>query len=101
MAVLQALLVTVLWASSWVLIKIGQQANLPPLTFAGLRYTLAFLVLAPLVLFNRVHRQALAGLPDASWRRLALLGLLLYAVTQGAQFVVVPEFADCFVVICF
>ena len=38
---LQALLVTFLWSTSWVLIKIGF-ADIPPLTFAGLRYTLAF-----------------------------------------------------------
>lgn len=40
-AVLQALLVTFLWSTSWVLIKIGL-ADIPALTFAGLRYVLAF-----------------------------------------------------------
>ena len=48
-AVLQALLVTFLWSTSWVLIKIGL-ADIPALTFAGLRYVLAFLVLIPLYL---------------------------------------------------
>ena len=86
-AILQAILVTVLWASSWVLIKLGLQADLPPLTFAGLRYTLAFMVLLPFVLLNPAHRRALSTLPGATWRRLALLGLLLYTLTQGAQFV--------------
>ena len=86
-AILQALLVTVLWASSWVLIKFGLQADLSPLTFAGLRYTLAFLVLLPFALANPERRRALAALPGATWRRLALLGLLLYTLTQGAQFV--------------
>ena len=43
-AVLQALLVTFLWSTSWVLIKIGL-ADIPALTFAGLRYVLALLVL--------------------------------------------------------
>lgn len=86
-AILQSLLVTVLWASSWVLIKFGLQADLPPLTFAGLRYTLAFLVLLPFALANPERRRSLAALPGATWRRLALLGLLLYTLTQGAQFV--------------
>ena len=86
-AIVQALLVTMLWASSWVLIKVGLQADLPPLTFAGLRYTLAFLALLPFVLFNPVQRRALGGLSGATWRRLALLGVLLYTLTQGAQFV--------------
>ena len=86
-AILQSLLVTLLWASSWVLIKFGLQADLPPLTFAGLRYTLAFLVLLPFALANPERRRSLAALPGATWRRLALLGLLLYTLTQGAQFV--------------
>lgn len=42
---LQALFVTFLWSTSWVLIKIGLSDDLPPLTFAGLRYSLAALVL--------------------------------------------------------
>jgi len=46
-AIFHALLVTFLWSTSWILIKIGLQNRLPPLTFAGFRYTLASLVLAP------------------------------------------------------
>lgn len=81
-AVLQALLVTLLWSSSWVLIKIGL-AEIPALTFAGLRYGLAFLCLLPLALRRRAEWRALNR---AAWARLGLLGLLMYAVTQGAQF---------------
>jgi drug/metabolite transporter (DMT)-like permease len=51
-SVFQAVFVTVLWASSWVLIKLGLRASLPALTFAGLRYTLAFVFLAPFVLLS-------------------------------------------------
>ncbi|MBP8001461.1 MAG: EamA family transporter [Chloroflexi bacterium] len=86
-AILQAVLVTFLWSTSWVLIKIGLQVNLPALTFAGLRYTLAFLCLAPLVLSNRQHRATLRQLPRATWGQLLLLGVVYYAVTQGSQFV--------------
>ncbi len=82
--VLQALLVTFLWSSSWVLIKIGLR-DLPPLPFAGLRYALAFLCLLPLALRARPRKQ-LRRLAAGQWLRLALLGLLFYAVTQGAQF---------------
>lgn len=81
-----ALLVTLLWSTSWVLIKLGlEQLELPPLSFAGLRYVLAALVLLPLALpalrrLGAWHGQRhLAG-------RVIVLGLLLYAVTQGAQF---------------
>jgi drug/metabolite transporter (DMT)-like permease len=86
-AVLQALLVTFLWSTSWVFIKIGLQTDLPALTFAGLRYTLAFLCLLPFALINPVHRNILLTLPKATWRKLFLLGIVFYTLTQGAQFV--------------
>lgn len=60
-AVLLALFVTFLWSTSWVLIKLGLQASLPPVTFAGLRYTLAFLCLLPFVLMNPSHRTMIRG----------------------------------------
>jgi len=85
-AVLQALFVTFLWSSSWVLIKFGLE-EIPALTFAGLRYGLAFLILAPFVLTARELRNSLAGLTTAGWLRLSALGLLFYTLTQGAQFV--------------
>jgi drug/metabolite transporter (DMT)-like permease len=81
---LLALLVTVLWSTSWVLIRIGLE-DIPPLSFAGLRYTLAFLCLLPFATRSRQLeplRRASAGI----WLRLILLGILFYAVTQGAQF---------------
>jgi drug/metabolite transporter (DMT)-like permease len=84
--VLQALFVTFLWSSSWVLIKFGLE-EIPPLTFAGLRYGLAFLILAPFVLGVRELRKSLAGLTTSGWLRLVALGVLFYALTQGAQFV--------------
>jgi drug/metabolite transporter (DMT)-like permease len=83
-AMLQALLVTFLWSSSVILIKIGL-ADIPALPFAGLRYGVAFLCLLPFAL--RPGRLAtLRGLSAAAWGRLALLGLLFYSVTQGAHF---------------
>jgi drug/metabolite transporter (DMT)-like permease len=83
-AVLQALLVTFLWSTSWVLIKIGL-ADIPAITFAGLRYSLAFLCLLPFAL-RPAHLDPLRSLSRGAWARLVALGLLFYAVTQGAQF---------------
>lgn len=85
-AILIAILVTVLWSSSWVLIKIGLRHSLPAVTFAGLRYTLAFLCLAPFVLLNSSHRQALKRLSRREWFRLSLLGVVYYTLTQSAIF---------------
>lgn len=83
-AVLQALFVTFLWSTSWVFIKFGL-ADIPALTFAGLRYSLAFLCLLPLAL-RPAHRQPLRHLTGWGWVRLVGLGLLFYTVTQGTQF---------------
>jgi len=83
-AVLQALFVTFLWSTSWVLIKIGLD-EIPALTFAGLRYFFAFLTLFPLLL-RRDLRQSVSRLSRREWLLLALLGIVMYTLTQGAQF---------------
>lgn len=84
--VLSALLVTFLWSTSWVLIKIGLD-DLPPLTFAGLRYTLAAAVLLVAALAAPRTRRALVGIPGPLRWRIVWLGVVMYAVTQAAQFV--------------
>ena len=83
-AVLQALFVTLLWSTSWVLIKFGLE-DIPPVTFAGLRYFLAFLALVP---FYRRSQSAtpLRALTRRDWLSLVGLGLLYYTITQGSQF---------------
>jgi drug/metabolite transporter (DMT)-like permease len=83
-AVVQALLVTLLWSTSWVLIKFGLK-DIPALTFAGLRYSLAFLVLLPFVL-RPAQLRVLKSQPAWLWIWLVVLGLLYYTVTQGTQF---------------
>jgi drug/metabolite transporter (DMT)-like permease len=84
-SVIIALFVVFLWATSWVFIKIGLQ-EIPALTFAGLRYTLAFIFLLPVV-FLTIRGSALRSISKRSWSQLIFLGLLLYSVTQGAIFV--------------
>jgi drug/metabolite transporter (DMT)-like permease len=83
-AVWQALFVTFLWSTSWVLIKFGL-VDIPALTFAGLRYGLAFLCLLPFT-FRPAYLTTLRTLTLRDWLRLIGLGLIFYAVTQGAQF---------------
>ncbi len=83
-AVFQALFVTFLWSTSWVLIKIGL-VDIPALTFAGLRYGLAFLCLLPFF-FRSGGIDEVRRLNGGGWAGLLGLGLIFYAVTQGAQF---------------
>lgn len=83
---LQALFVTFLWSTSWVLIKLGLE-QIPAVGFAGMRYTLAFLLLAPALMASAARRAELRRLTRSDWLRLSLLGVVLYSLTQGAQFV--------------
>lgn len=83
-AVGQALLVTLLWSSSYVLIKIGLE-EIPALTFAGLRYAIAAAALLPLFLY-RDEAASIRQLSRRDLGLLVLLGLLFYTATQGAQF---------------
>lgn len=84
-AVFQALFVVFLWATSWVFVKIGLK-DIPPVTFAGLRYFTAFLILAAFLFFNEAKHEV-KQLSKRMWQRLVLLGILMYAATQGAVFV--------------
>ncbi len=86
-AVLTALFVTFLWATSWVIIKIGLRDNIPPLTFAGLRYSLAALCLLPIVLRQPKLRNSVRRFSLRQWQLLIVLGLVYIGVAQGAQFV--------------
>lgn len=83
-AILLAILVTFLWSTSFVIIKIGL-AEIPPLTFAGLRYTIAFICLLPFA-FTRKNSLIIKNLEKRDWYKLILLGFLFYAFTQGTQF---------------
>jgi drug/metabolite transporter (DMT)-like permease len=85
-AILIALFVTVLWSSSWILVKVGLK-DIPPLTFAGLRYVWAFLILLPATLLNQTRRSEILNMSRRNWLRLALLGLLFYTLTQGLVYV--------------
>ncbi|MGH2402384.1 MAG: EamA family transporter, partial [Candidatus Limnocylindria bacterium] len=87
LAVLQGLLVTFLWSTSWILVKIGlDDLHLAPLSFAGLRYALAAAILLPFGI--RAIRAAHVETPLSRrlLARVAIYGLLFVAVAQGAQF---------------
>ena len=91
-AVLLALLVTVLWSSSWVLIRWGlDDEGLSPLMFAALRYGLAALVLTGFVIIRERHGRNRYHVDRGYVTRLVLLGVVMYAFTQGAMFVALDE----------
>ncbi len=79
-----------IWGSSFVVAKVGLR-EIGPLTLAGLRYFVAFLILLPFL----SRRLAAQGRPSSSlMRQMALLGLSAYLVGNGCFFValqVVPS----------
>jgi len=83
-AVLLAVLVTVIWSTSWVFIKIGLR-EIPALTFAGLRYFIAFLCLLPF-LFQKENWRQIRSFGKKDWLTLSLFGLVIYTLAQGAQY---------------
>jgi drug/metabolite transporter (DMT)-like permease len=83
-AILLAVLVTIIWSTSWVLIKIGL-ADIPAMTFAGLRYMLASLLFFPLLLKKDVRAQ-IKRLSGREWVVMVLLGVVLYTIGQGGQY---------------
>jgi O-acetylserine/cysteine efflux transporter len=72
---LLALLVVAIWGTNFVVIK-AALATLPPLLFAALRFTLAFV---PAALF--------VARPPVPWRTLAAYGLLIGAGQFGLMFI--------------
>lgn len=78
------MLVTFLWSTSFIIIKWGL-VDIPPVTFAGLRYILAFFVFIPFIL-KKKYLNEIKQLNAPQWKNLLLLGLVFYTFTQGAQF---------------
>ena len=83
-AILLSFLVVIIWSTSWILIKIGLR-DIPPLTFAALRYFLAFLFLLPFAL-NRKVKVQIRGFTKSDWLLVILMGTFSYFIAQGAQF---------------
>jgi drug/metabolite transporter (DMT)-like permease len=59
--------------------------EIPPLTFAGLRYTIAFFCLLPFAL-RKARVDELKKIEKNDLYKLAALGLVFYTFTQGTQF---------------
>ncbi|WP_144368012.1 DMT family transporter [Palaeococcus pacificus] len=81
-ALLEALLVTFLWSTSYVLIKIGLK-EVNPLSFAAYRYLLGSAILVLFVLLK--YKEVRITSKQILW--VILLGFTGYTVAQGLQFV--------------
>ena len=87
-----ALLVTVLWSSSWVLIRWGlDDEGLTPVMFAALRYGIAAIVLVGFVVVRERKRRHHYAVGRGYVTKLIVLGVVMYTLTQGAMFVALDE----------
>ncbi|MDG7037258.1 MAG: EamA family transporter [Nitrososphaerota archaeon] len=88
-----AIIVTMLWSSSFVLIKLGLK-EVPPLYFATLRYALGFAILAVIdIASSRGHSRSYSGAlngaqkPRTAWATLIVAGISGFTVAQGLEYV--------------
>jgi len=81
-AIGESLLATAIWASSFVFVKIIL-ADMGPLTIAGFRYFLAFLILFPFLVRKEGVRTSIS---KGLWLRLFLIGISAYTIGNGALF---------------
>jgi len=79
---LTALLVTIIWSSTFVIVKFGLE-TLGPLTIAGLRYTVGAFALLPFLFLRRSERKPISR---DLWLRLILIGISSYTIGNGALF---------------
>ena len=70
-----------IWGSSWLFIKLGL-ADLPPITFAGIRFVISCAILFPLIWIRHL------ALPTnrRDWLLLAVTGVLSFSLNYGLVF---------------
>ncbi len=75
------LLLCLIWGSTWLFIKLGLEA-LPPITFAGIRFVIASLILFVIVKVRRL------SLPRnrADWIMLVVTGVLSFSLNYASVF---------------
>ncbi len=75
------LILCLIWGSTWIFIKLGLR-DLPPITFAGLRFLFASVILWAIVFARR------RPLPNnrSDWLKLAWAGIISFALNYGLIF---------------
>jgi drug/metabolite transporter (DMT)-like permease len=81
-AIVEAVIASMIWATSFVFVRIGMD-EVGPLTMAGLRYFGAFLLMLP---FIRWRSNARVLCSKSIWYRLAGIALGVYTVGNGALY---------------
>jgi len=80
--ILEVLLASVIWGSSFVGVKMAL-AHAEPLTIAALRYSIAAVLLIPFINWRQLLR---SGIAPGLWRRFIAIGLSQYTIGNAALF---------------
>ena len=80
--ILEVLLVSAIWGSSFVGVKAALD-HAGPLTIAALRYSIAAALLIPFIDWRKLFR---SGMPAGLWGRFIAIGLSQYTIGNGALF---------------
>lgn len=80
-AVLVWILLCIIWGTTWIFIKIGLN-DLPPISFAGIRFLLGFVILLPLAFWKK------STFPKngRDWKIIAASGILQFFLNYGLLF---------------
>ncbi|HET9528100.1 MAG TPA: EamA family transporter [Pyrinomonadaceae bacterium] len=70
-----------IWGSTWLFIKLGLE-DLPPLTFAGIRFVISCAILFPLVRLRRLPLPKTRG----DWILLVVTGVMSFSLNYGLVF---------------
>lgn len=75
------LILCCIWGSTWLFIKLGLD-DLPPLTFAGIRFVIAWIILVTIIRFRGIR------LPSSrsDWSLLVVTGVLSFSLNYGLLF---------------
>jgi drug/metabolite transporter (DMT)-like permease len=81
MTVFVWILLCIIWGTTWIFIKIGLD-DLPPVTFAALRFSISILILAPYILIKKpvIPRDL------TTWKMLGITGLLQFFLNYSLLF---------------
>lgn len=82
MALIEGTLTAIIWASSFVFIKMGL-VYLKPITLAGMRYSTAFMLLIPIMAYRGELK---CNLARDQWIQLFVMGLCGFTLANGALF---------------
>lgn len=75
------LLLCIVWGTTWIFIKLGL-ADLPPVSFAAMRFTVACLILLPIILIQKIEFPKGAKV----WIIILITGLLQFSFNYGLLF---------------